>query len=106
MGNLLSNKSYYENNPLYVACDPAILRALLFRHRNDPEMQYLLEEIPFACNYYIYNPNTFSIEMNLFDNYQGCYKPLRFHLFNSLKLRPECKILLTKQHYEKIIKFK
>lgn len=104
MGNLLSNKSYYENNSLYVTCDPAFFRALLFKYQSDPEIQVLLDEIPFACNY-VYNPRTYVTEINLFDNYQGCYKSLRFHLFNGLKFCPGSKILLKKQHHKAIMKF-
>ena len=102
MGNLLSNKSDYENNPLYIVCYAKQLQRRLLKHRRNSAIINILEKVPVACNY-MYDPCSYVTDINCFNNYQACRRPLYFQL-GSLRFTPGCKIVLTKQHYDNITK--
>ena len=101
MGNLLSNKSDYENHPLYIVCNASQLQKRLLKHRHNSEIINILEEVPVACNY-MYDVYSCVAETNCFNNYQTCRRPLYFQL-GSLRFTPGCKIVLTKRHYHNIV---
>ena len=101
MGNLLSNKSEYENNENYHVCDATRLQSRLLKHRNNSKIIEILEHLPVACNY-MFDPTNFVTETDIFAVYNHAKRPLYFHL-GVLRFCPGCKIVLSKELYEKII---
>lgn len=101
MGNV-SNKSYYENNPLFVVCDAGSLQSQYHKHQNNSKIIDFLKEVPFETNYKIH-PFTYVTEINSSNNYyyQKGHFSLYFHL-EAAKFHPKSKIILTKQHYKEI----
>ncbi len=102
MGNLISNKKEYENDPSYVVCDAIKLQSRLIKHCHNSKIIDILEETQVASNY-VYDISNNVAETNSFSNYNSSHRPLYFSI-GFLRFCPGCKIVLTKQLYDDIVK--
>ena len=101
MGNLLSNKREIEKNENYHVCDASRLQTRLLKHRDNSKIIDILEHLPVACNYK-YDLSNHIAETDCFSDYYEPRNSLYFQL-GVLRFTPGCKIVLSKELYEKII---
>ena len=103
MGNQFSNTKEYMNDPSLIICDAKKLQNRILKHSNNALIIPILEVIPVAANYRYDTVSQIAHQDDFFENFYSCQYPLWFHM-GSLRFYPGCKIVLTKEHYSKILK--